>query len=86
MKKRNYDVLNALKGKIREENESYRSLSKKTGISVNALNNKINGYSIFDMEEVSLMVEHLKINPNEIAKYFFPQMLRNASKNGRCLM
>lgn len=80
MKKRNYEVLNALKGKIREENENYRSLSKETGISVNALNNKLNGYSVFDMREVSIMVEKLNIQPNDIIKYFFPQMLRNATK------
>lgn len=78
MKKRNYEILNALKGKIREENKNYRSLSKETGISVNALNNKLNGYSVFDMREVSIMVEKLNIQPNDIIKYFFSQMLRNA--------
>jgi lambda repressor-like predicted transcriptional regulator len=78
--KRKYEVLNTLKGKIREENENYRSLSKKTGISVNALNNKLNGYSVFDMREVSIIVDKLNIKPNEIIKYFFPQMLRNATK------
>ena len=80
MKKRNYDILNALKGKIREENKNYRSLSKETGISVNALNNKLNGYSVFDMREISIIVEKLNIEPDEIIKYFFPQMLRNAIK------
>lgn len=80
MKKRNYEVLNALKGKIREENKNYRSLSKETGISVNALNNKLNGYSVFDMREVSIVVEKLNIQPNDIIKYFFPQMLRNATE------
>ena len=80
MKKRNYEILNALKGKIREENKNYRSLSKETGISVNALNNKLNGYSVFDMREVSVMVEKLNIQPNEIIKYFFSQMLRNVTE------
>lgn len=80
MKNRNYEVLNALKGKIREENKNYRSLSRETGISVNALNNKLNGYSVFDMREVSIMVEKLNIQPNDIIKYFFPQILRNAPK------
>lgn len=80
MKKRNYEVLNALKGKIREENKNYRSLSKEIGISVNALNNKLNGYSVFDMREVSIVVEKLNIQPNDIIKYFFPQMLRNATE------
>lgn len=77
---RKYEILNTLKGKIREENENYRSLSKKTGISVNALNNKLNGYSVFDMKEVSIIVEKLNIEPDEIIKYFFPQLLRNATK------
>lgn len=80
MKSRNYEVLSNLKGKIREKNENYRSLSKKTGISVNALNNKLNGYSVFDTREVFVIVKCLDIHPNEIIKYFFPQMLRNASK------
>lgn len=80
MKKRNYEILNALKGKIREENKNYRSLSKETGISVNALNNNLNGYSVFDMREISIIVEKLNIEPDEIIKYFFPQMLRNAIK------
>ena len=79
MKKKSYEVLNALKGKIREENEHYRSLSLKIGISVNALNNKLNGYSVFDTKEVSILVETLNINPNDIIKYFFPQMLRNVA-------
>lgn len=61
MKKRNYEILNALKGKIREENKNYRSLSKETGISVNSLNNKLNGYSVFDMREISIIVEKLNI-------------------------
>ena len=80
MKKRKYEVLNALKGRIREENKNYRSLSKETGISVNALNNKLNGYSVFDMKEVSIVIDKLNIQPNEIIKYFFPQILRNATK------
>lgn len=79
MKKKNYEVLNALKGKIREENEHYRSLSLKTGISVNALNNKLNGYSVFDTQEVSILIEILNIDPKDILKYFFPQMLRNVA-------
>ena len=79
MKKKKYEVLNALKGKIREENEHYRSLSLKTRMSVNALNNKLNGYSVFDTKEVSTLIEHLNINPNDIIKYFFPQVLRNVA-------
>lgn len=79
MKKKKYDVLNALKGRIREEGYTYRTLSKETNISVDALSNKLNGYSLLDTKEIYLLVKTLKINPNEIIKYFFPQMLRNVS-------
>lgn len=78
MKNRKYTVLNSLKIKIREEEENYRSLSRKTGISVNALNNKLNGYSTFNIDEVYKLVECLNINPKDIIVYFFPQVLRNA--------
>lgn len=81
MKTKNYVVLNSLKGRIREKNENYRSLSKKTGISVNALNNKLNGYSVFDTQEVFAIVECLDIQPNDIIKYFFPQILQNATRD-----
>lgn len=77
MKIRKYEVLSALKGKIVEMGENYRSISKKTNLSVNAINNKLNGYSVFDTKEVEILVEVLDINPNDILKYFFPQMLRN---------
>lgn len=79
MKKKKYVELNSLKGKIREMNESYRSLSVKTKISVNALSNKLNGYSVFDIHEVSVLITELNIEPKEIVKYFFPLMLRNVA-------
>ena len=77
MKIRKYEVLSALKGRIVEMGENYRSISKKTNLSVNAINNKLNGYSVFNTKEVEILVEVLDINPNDILKYFFPQMLRN---------
>lgn len=36
-----YPVLQELKGLIRSQGKSYRSLSKETGISVDSLNNKL---------------------------------------------
>ena len=79
MKVRKYEVLSALKGRIVERGENYRSISKKTGLSVNAINNKLNGYSVFDTKEVEVLVKVLGISPNDILKYFFPQMLRNVA-------
>lgn len=79
MKNRKYEILNSLKGKIKEECLSYREVSTKSGISLTAFNNKINGYSVFDTDEVSALVEILNIEPNDIIKYFFPQILRNVA-------
>ena len=47
-----YAELMKLKGRITETGETYRSLSKKTGIPLNTLSNKINGHSLFDIVEV----------------------------------
>ena len=79
MKVRKYPELNALKGRIREKKETYRTLAAKMGISTNALNDKVNGYSIFDTDEVSFIVEALDIPDNDLKRLFFPHMLRNVT-------
>ena len=71
MNKRKYRELNELKGKITESKETYRSLSEKTGISLNTLNNKINGYSAFNVDEVSEVCRVLNIQAADIPRYFF---------------
>ena len=80
-KMQKYPVMSALKGRIREENQTYRSLSNETGISVDAINSKLNGYSAINCDDVELLSEALHIQPDEILKYFFPHMLRNATKS-----
>ncbi len=65
-----YSELNKLKGKMREKGETYRSMSKKVGIPLNTLNNKLNGYSTFDISEAVLVCSVLDIDLNEIS-YFF---------------
>ncbi|PEW63845.1 hypothetical protein CN448_27990 [Bacillus cereus] len=75
-KRRKYPELKALKGKIREENSSYRKLAEALEISTTTLNDKINGYSVFDTEEVNKIVNELKIEPNEVIRIFFSRMLR----------
>lgn len=81
MKIRKYPELTALKGKIREEKKSYRKLSEKIGISLNNFSDKVNGYSVFDTDEVDNLVSELNIQHEEILRYFFPRMLRNATTN-----
>ncbi|WP_321024973.1 helix-turn-helix domain-containing protein [Eisenbergiella porci] len=82
MKTQRYPVLCELKGLIRSKGKTYRSLSKETGISVDALNNKLNGYSPIDSDDVEILVNALEIDPstNEIVRFFLPNMLRNATE------
>jgi transcriptional regulator with XRE-family HTH domain len=79
-KKRKYHELKALKGRIRESDSNYRELARRVGMSPTTLSDKINGYSVFDTEEVNRIVRELHIDPHEIIKFFFPHMLRNATK------
>ena len=67
---RKYTELNKLKGRITENGETYRSLSRKTGIPLNTLSNKINGKSLFDIIEVSKICAELEIPPVEIPIFF----------------
>lgn len=73
--------LNYLKGKIREKNETYKSLSEKTGISINSLCNRLNGKTTFSIDEMDYLCNVLDISAHEIPKYFFNRMLQNASKS-----
>lgn len=76
-----YEELNALKGKLREEGISYRVLSNDVNISLNALNAKLNGDSIFNTDEVERVAKRSNIPPEDYIKYFFPRLLRNATKS-----
>lgn len=69
-KDKKYPTLNKIKGRITERGESYRSVSQKTGISLNSLSNKINGYSLFDLNEAANICAVLDIPQNEIANFF----------------
>lgn len=73
-----YFELTALKGRIREKKSSYRLLSKKIGCSVNTLYLMVNGYAVPGADHIDAISEELDIPPQEVTKYFFPQMLRNA--------
>lgn len=76
MKDTKYPELLALKGRMREKQKTYRGLSEKIGISLNTLNGRLNGHSVFNIDEVNDIAIELEIEPDEITKYFFPLMLR----------
>ena len=68
--KQKYPELRKIKGRITEKGETYRSVSEKTGISLNSLSNKINGYSLFDLNEAAKICAVLEIPQTEIANFF----------------
>ncbi len=70
-KVKKYRELVELKGLMREKKVNYRELSKQLSISISALSNKINGYTIFNILEVEKIVSILKIQPERICIYFF---------------
>ena len=78
-KRRIYPVLNSLKGRIREQNTSYRKLSKEIGMATNTLSDKINGFYPMSIPEAEAIALTLEILPSEMDKYFFPSMLRNST-------
>ncbi len=80
MKKQKYTELKALKRKIDETRLTYRGVVARTGISLTALNDKINGYSQFNTMEIIKVAEVLGIDAGHIVLYFFPEMLHGATK------
>jgi len=60
-----------LKGRIREKDESYRSIAAKLSMSATTLSNKINGHTTFNADEIAKLIDILEIEESEIANYFF---------------
>ena len=71
MKKRKYGEMKALKGLIKRKNISYRKLAEEMDMSLDAINNKMNGYTAFNLYEAEKIIEILGIRENEVNKYFF---------------
>jgi hypothetical protein len=65
-----YPELKKLKGKMVEVGETYRTLSSKTGIPLNTLNNKLNGHSLFDISETLAVCSILGIDATDIPIFF----------------
>lgn len=67
--------LNKLKGIFREKNKTYVDGAKALGISVTALSNKMNGKSLFDIEEINILVVFLDIGVEQAVEIFFAPRL-----------
>lgn len=72
MKKKKYHELTELKKLLKRKNYSYRKFAKIISMSTDAFNNKINGYTYFNTDEVDKIVHALAIDKNDIGIYFFP--------------
>lgn len=69
-KERKYPELNKVKGKMRELGITFRSLAKITGLSLNTVNDKLNGHSLCDVNQAVLICSVLGIELDEIRYYF----------------
>lgn len=69
-KEKRYPTLYKIKGRVKEKGETYRTLSEKVDINLNTLSDKINGYSLFDIEEVGRICVALSIPREQIANFF----------------
>ncbi len=71
MKVKKYRELVELKGILRQKKINYKTLANLLEISLSALSNKINGYSLFDILEVDKISKIINIKREEIVIYFF---------------
>lgn len=71
LKVKKYRELVELKGILRQKKINYETLANLLEISLSALSNKINGYSLFDILEVDKISKIIKIKREDIVVYFF---------------
>lgn len=70
-----------LKKAMLDAGVNQRQLSERSGISINALNRKINNRAVFTIPEVSKICECLGITtPHDKCKIFLPECPRTGTK------
>ena len=80
MKQRKFEEMTELKRLIKKKNYSYRLMAKKMDISLDAFNNKINGYTALNLNEAEKMIEILGINGKDVNHYFFGKSCETQQK------
>lgn len=78
--KKRYHELKALKGKMRSEGQTTKTMANFLDIAPNTFNLKINGISEFTCSEIGEICKILVIKPKDIVEYFFPSMFREETK------
>ena len=69
-RKGRYPEMVELKRLLHKKNISYRKLSEMTGISLDATNNKMNGYQDFKKSEMIAISKSLGLTPIQFIKVF----------------
>lgn len=69
-----------LKGRMVEKGYSQEKLSSELNIALVTLNRKLNGVANFQWEELQKLIYLLEIKDDEIAEYFFADMLRKRNR------
>lgn len=62
---------NKIKGRMREMEITQKEVAKYLGIQQSTVNQKINNFRCFSLEEAEKMCILLNITPDEFASYFF---------------
>ena len=70
MRIRKYTDKIALKKLAKRKRITYRKIAEITGLSLNAINSKMNGYTDITVTEAKLFMRALSIKTEEMAKYF----------------
>ena len=80
MKKKKFEEMTELKRLIKKKNYSYRVMAKEMNISLDAFNNKINGYTAINLSEAEKMIDILGINERDVNRYFFAKCCETQQK------
>ena len=77
MKEKKYDELKELKNYLKRKNCSYKNLSNVLGISIDAINNKLNGYTLLNISEMNQIVSNFDMSTKDINRCFLPGSFKN---------
>jgi transcriptional regulator with XRE-family HTH domain len=70
LKVKKYRDFSKIKWLLKKKKITYEQLSKAIDLSIDAINNKLNGYTAMTINEAIKLVEVLNIEPKDFNKYF----------------
>ena len=72
-----------LKGLLKEKKITYEIISKAMNITISSFSDKINGKSIFNIDEAKFLIDYLGIKIDMIPKYIFNISVSSSTKHTR---